>query len=521
MNLGIYGSHNASVCYGDGFDFNIIELERVFGLKNCSMMTYNQIPHPSDEELINFFYKLKTEVNEPVDNVYFNQLSTREIDIINKTLNPTEFIKKSHHFGHAASAFYQSPYDKAIIFSYDGGGEDETGTYSSFNIYIGDKSNKNISLYKTVPLNLGSAHCYLGIPISEIKKDINTLQYSGKLMGLAPFGNVRKDWESTLVNYYRSKHDLSLLNEIGLDCRENQLNGQVSYDLSATSEYVFSVLFQKEYFEVMNVFKGWNVVLTGGCALNVKTNQLIYNHNKNVFIPPNPNDAGLSFGFLFDDFIKDYYDMTYKGVDILDKKDFWLHKCLCQTEHINLLKLVNELKNGLIFGIIIGKSEVGPRALGNRSIICYPAISNMKDIINSKIKFREWFRPFAPVVRLEDVNKYFEFNSESRFMSFCPKIRDKYKTILKEIVHIDGTCRVQTITNEQHPFLYSLLTEMESSGLIPVLLNTSFNIKGRPILSKYEDAIDVLLNTPLDGVITNEVILKKPAGLFYKFFDIY
>jgi len=124
----------------------------------------------------------------------------------------------------------------------------------------------------------------------------------------------------------------------------------------------------------------------------------------------------------------------------------------------------------------------------------------MKDMLNSKVKHREWYRPFAPVVRYEDRNKYFCFDGDSPYMSFATQVRAKYQEQLQAVTHVDGSARIQTVKREQNEFLYDLLTEMEKIGKIPVLLNTSFNIKGNPILTTIKDALSVLDETELDAV---------------------
>ena len=133
----------------------------------------------------------------------------------------------------------------------------------------------------------------------------------------------------------------------------------------------------------------------------------------------------------------------------------------------------------------------------------------MKDILNDKVKHREWYRPFAPVVRLEDVSKYFEFEGESRWMGYCPKVREEWREVLVSITHLDGTARVQTITREQKQWLYDLLTEFEKKSGVGVLLNTSFNVDGKPILSTYQDALEVFNRTQLDGLVLSDYFIKK------------
>jgi len=183
-------------------------------------------------------------------------------------------------------------------------------------------------------------------------------------------------------------------------------------------------------------------------------------------------------------------------------EDGWIPELTIKT-------LSKDLNEGLIVGVVRDTSEHGPRALGNRSILCNPTYPNMKDILNEKVKNREWYRPFAPVCRLEDVSKYFDFDGESRWMSFCPTVKEEYRDKLVSITHVDGTARVQTVTKEQNPWLYELLTEFEKESGVGVLLNTSFNVNGKPILSRYSDAFEVYNNTKMDALVLDKFYFKK------------
>jgi carbamoyltransferase len=133
----------------------------------------------------------------------------------------------------------------------------------------------------------------------------------------------------------------------------------------------------------------------------------------------------------------------------------------------------------------------------------------MKDILNEKVKHREWYRPFAPVVRLEDVSEYFEWDRESRWMSFCPKVKEEWIEKLSAITHVDGTARVQTVTREQNEWLYDVLTLFKEKTGIGVLLNTSFNVDGKPILTTVKDAFNILENTQMDGLVIQNYYIKK------------
>ena len=216
-------------------------------------------------------------------------------------------------------------------------------------------------------------------------------------------------------------------------------------------------------------------------------------------------------------------DITYKGLPILDKAMLaqtlneypYVKKLMPKDEEYHSFEqhdfsiVLEDLANGKIIGVAQGQAEHGPRALGHRSILCNPSIPEMKDILNAKVKHREWYRPFAPVVRLEDVNKYFEWEGESRWMSFCPTVRKEWRKKLAAITHIDNTARVQTVTKEQNEWLYNLLTEFEKKTGIGVLLNTSFNVNGKPILSTYKDAFIIYNNTELDCLLLEDYYIRK------------
>lgn len=229
-----------------------------------------------------------------------------------------------------------------------------------------------------------------------------------------------------------------------------------------------------------------------------------------VFVAPNSNDCGLAVGMLLGHTKpSEAIDITYSGIPLLDYTSLFENVLWSNIEKVNHNRLAVDLLNGSIVGVARGKSEHGPRALGNRSILCNPSFENMKDVLNEKVKHREWFRPFAPVVRLEDVNKYFIFDGESRHMTFAAKVRKRWQDKLKAITHVDGTARIQTVTRDQNPWLYDLLTEFDYISEHAVLLNTSFNVNGKPILSTVKDAFHIFNESGMDSLVIEDYIIKK------------
>jgi len=262
------------------------------------------------------------------------------------------------------------------------------------------------------------------------------------------------------------------------------------------------------------MYKDLPICITGGCGLNILLNTYIKKKfNRDVFVSPDPNDCGVAVGMILHNLKpQKQIDLTYSGLPLLDLDSLphYVHeKYFFIPSFFDIDKITTDLNNGKIVGVARGRSEHGPRALGNRSILCNPTIPNMKDILNQKVKHREWYRPFAPVVRLEDVSKYFEWEGESRWMSFCPKVREEWKEKLVAVTHVDGTARIQTVTKEQNEWLYNILTEFEKKSGIGVLLNTSFNIAGKPILSTIKDAFKIFEESEMDCLLVEEQYFKK------------
>jgi carbamoyltransferase len=209
----------------------------------------------------------------------------------------------------------------------------------------------------------------------------------------------------------------------------------------------------------------------GGCALNSSANTMLWKIYKDVWIMPNPGDAGSSLGSalaLYGKHVK--WDGPYLGYDL--------------GNEYPVDKIFNGLMINKVVAVAAGRAEFGPRALGNRSILADPRDPNIKDKVNT-IKQRELFRPFAPVVMAEHASEWFDMNFESPYMQYTVKCLKP--ELIPSVVHVDGTSRVQTVTKEQHPGLYAVLERFYNATGVPVLLNTSLNVKGQPLLNDEDD----------------------------------
>lgn len=514
--LSIYGSHDAGAVFIDSSgELKILEYER-FVKKRYAMYSErfdsrekdlgtNQVSRES------FIKYIKTQVGSEIQTILYDSLIESDVQYLKDAFPSATFKQKGHHMSHAASGYYTSKFDDAIIFSVDGGGVDN-GMVAYTKIFHGHRD--NIKLISAPNINLGVAYGKIGGPISEIHpgpdSTTDSLVYAGKVMGLCAYGTVKTEWVDAMKQFYLH-HNLNLLGrDIGLQLHFNSLKGQHSYDLAATSQYVFEELLMdiiEPYISTNN-----NFIMVGGCALNVLFNQRLKKKlnslNKKLYVPSNPNDCGLALGqFLLEH--PTAKTSVYNGFDILDRDKLQEYIKTRSAQKVDINQIVDLIKGGNIIGMVQGCSEVGPRALGNRSIICDPSIVDMKDILNSKVKFREWFRPFAPVCRLEDKDKFFKEAYESEFMSYTPYVKDEYKSKLNSICHNDTTARLQTVTHKQHSLFYNILTELDNRNAIPVILNTSFNIKGKPILTTIEDALYCLDNTEMDYIIVEGWLFKR------------
>ena len=522
-NISFYGSHNSSVVVeSNGGILTVIEVERFLNVKNAGYGQY--LTSGTRFFLINEILKyIKNEYGiSEFETCYYSNTDTIEGPTkvhYEKMIPAKNYVNVLHHLSHAACAFYQSKYEEGLIISFDGGGSD-----GFFNVYHA-KNRDEIELIDKFNIDLGFAYMSFGDYLNDIRQEpalnIGNLVYSGKIMGLCSYGTINEEWLPYFENYYRSKPDglnyLDLLKQLGEETglvfsRNDRLTGQTSWDVAKTSQIAFENVFMEIVKPFLERFPKLPLLLTGGCALNILLNTKLYHElDRDIFVPPNPNDCGIASGMILLHMKpKGVIDLTYSGIPILDKNTLMM---ISENQHnttpIDTNTIVNDLVSGKIIGVVRGNSEHGPRALGNRSIICDPSHPDMKDILNAKVKNREWYRPFAPVCRLEDVSKYFNFSGESKWMSFCPEVKEEWREKLTSITHIDGTARVQTVTKEENEWLYNLITEFEKVSGIGVLLNTSFNINGKPILSTYKDALHVFKTTQMDKLILEDYYINN------------
>lgn len=378
----------------------------------------------------------------------------------------SKIIKHSHHYSHACAGYFTSRFDDCVIVVLDSIGEFETST-----IWIGSGNNIKKIHSQHYPFSFGLFYsaftAFLGLKPNEE-------EYI--LMGMAAFGNPNKYFKKidALFPSITQQNTAFHYGVEGFDILPNEKN---KYDIAAAVQKVY----EKRLVEFMVFAKAksnkHNLVFMGGCALNCSANTKLLDMFERVWIMPSPGDSGSSLGAALASHGKHVkWSGPYLGRNI--KGDYPVDK------------IIRELQSNKIAAVASGRAEYGPRALGNRSLFADPRDPKTKDLVN-QIKQREPFRPFAPVVLESQVNEWFDIDRPSPYMQYAVKCKKPH--LIPAVVHEDGTSRVQTVNIRQHPGLFKLLTEWQRHSKIPVLLNTSLNIKGQPLLNDQADV--VLWNT--------------------------
>lgn len=532
--LGIHiGGHDSSVCLViEGEIIEVVEFERVFRKKRYRIFPDNI---RFDEMLDWLFnkYKITKEIDLVAMHIghFRDELLPLTIRKIKQYLPKAHYVKLNHHLCHASSSYFTSPYNKACILSYDGKGND--GSTITF-IAEGNK----LTYYKKWPFRMGTSFRALGSIIGDIHTYDN--HTAGKTMGLTAYGKIIDAWKEPIrkfIKTYRPKRDqvasweatiangVFYLDGFGPVIGQNTFGGP-----SSVNAQNFAHTFQKVWTEItIEIVRETvretgckNFCVVGGAALNAVTNYHISKMKEleNVHFIPNPNDSGLATGAALYGYYsyqsnewngRKKYLSPYLGVSILDYDNIDNLAKIRNSKYISdPPKILAELiSKGNIIGVIEGRSEIGPRALGNRSILCDPRNSQMKEILNQKIKGREWYRPFAPVVQEEDQAKYFDVNKPVPYMSLIGFVKEEWQLQIPSVTHVDGSARLQTVNRDQNIFLWELLEQFKRITGIGVLLNTSFNGKGEAIISKLSEALKLLDDTDLDYVYSNGWLFSK------------
>jgi len=459
-----------------------------------------------------------------------------------------------HHTAHLSSAFHISPFNDAIVVSVDGFGD-----FASTAWAVGAKTKIDVKGKVFFPHSLG-------IFYQALTQFIGFHNYGDeyKVMGLAPYGKptfvnqIREIVKSksdgtfelnlTYFRHHKEKIDYkweegspyvgplfssNLEKILGPARKKDQQLTQKHKDIAHSVQFVYEEVF----FNILNVLhKKYNIdnlAIAGGCAMNSVANGKILLNTpfKKIYVQAAAGDAGGAIGAALTTWHKvgdknskkrvPPHDHAYWGPSFssdyisnllrLQKDRIKKENCVVEKflDFSQLIKLTAaEIAKGKVIGWFQGKMEWGPRALGNRSIICDPRRSDMKDILNLKIKRRESFRPFAPSVLFEDVSDWFEQNNNVPFMMQVYQINKNKRSKITAVTHVDGSGRLQTVNKTTNPRYYQLIKEFKNLTNVPMVLNTSFN-ENEPVVCKPEEALDTFLRTKMDILVLGDWMIKR------------
>jgi len=443
-----------------------------------------------------------------------------------------EVLYLPHHLSHAAGTFFSSPFDRAAILTIDGVGEWANASYG-----VGENNRVKLLAEMHYPHSVGLLYSaftyYLGFRV-------NSAEY--KVMGLAPYGKPRfaELVEDKLVkihddgsihlnlDYFTFHFGLTMTGSkfeklFGQQRRTPESKIEPFHeDVAASIQAVTEKIVLKMASHVREQTGMDKLCMSGGVALNCKANGVLLKRGvfDEIYIQPASSDAGGAVGAA----LYTHYRLTgenkkpqpffgigprYTEQDmrtILDSNQVpYSH----DSSDGHLARLAHEIAGGKIVAIYQGAMEFGPRALGFRSIVADPRDNKMKEKINAAVKYREPFRPFAPAVLAEHASEYFYCTGESPYMLFNYTVAEDKRRLIPAVTHVDNSARIQTVAEKDNPFFYKLLLQFRAVTGIPVLLNTSFNLRGHPIVNTPEDAFTTFCSSGIDFLLFENYLIDK------------
>lgn len=488
----------------------------VRSIKYC--MDYFGIESMDKIDYLFIDYGFSQQVNNTTKN--YRKLESDYIKTrLNINFSKTKYV--DHHLAHAASAFYPSNFDDAAILVVDGFGSNVetnslfTGSYKDGIKLIDRAYGQGIGIVYTEVTNQ-----ILGFGIGE----------EGKTMGLAPLGRdvagenilrLNPDYDGIITDYsnFIDRAPCSWIKQEIAKCESkadvtNDFYSKIAFELQQETEKCMLHLAQYAY----ETTKKKKLCIAGGVGLNCVANDVLLENTlfEEIFFQPASSDCGVPLGLCLYGYYKEKKSKEKVSFSVYSSKSYEKREGLdflnstgikyCDAKPDKVAMLISQ-KN--VVGWFSGGSELGPRALGNRCILADPRYIETKDLINSKVKHREMYRPFAPSILVEHSKEYFHLKNDSPYMMLAPLIRKDKTNEIPAVVHIDGTGRVQTVEKKDNPLYYELIDKFREITGVPVILNTSFNDNNEPIVETPLDALLCFLRTNIDYLYLDGVLIKK------------
>ena len=443
------------------------------------------------------------------------------------------YCEVGHHQSHAANAFFSSNFDDALIITIDGGGidrrDDGSEIITAFTVWEG-KGNKieKIEILHESEMNMGMAWSNFTKDIFGLSTGYPAGAQMGTVMAMAAFGEpkyVDKFVQIAGKPELGVKQNLIQNAPFRVIAQESE---QGAFDVAASIQLATEIVLKELMEKYVNKTKSRNLCLSGGTTLNSSMTGKMFDWFEgkidNIYACPVPYDSGLAIGSAqyywhhvlnkervkWEDNASPYLGYVYQKA-VIEKTILSMFQDEVVYRECSDDEVLDMLEDQKIISVFGGGSESGRRALGNRSILADPRSPKMKDLINEKVKHRQWFRPFAPSIIREEVKNWFVRDIDSPYMSFCVKFKDEVKEKVPAVLHKDGTARLQTVTENDNPWYYNFIKKWGDRTGVPIVLNTSFNDR-EPIVETPQHAINCFLRTNIDCLYffdTNTLVQKK------------
>lgn len=443
------------------------------------------------------------------------------VDKMNKITekNNGKFFELGHHKSHAANAFFSSNFDEALIVTMDGGGAEEDGTVTAFTVWTGKDTKINeVEVIPIGKLNIGGFWSKCTKNIFGLSTGYPYGNQAGTVMGMACIGKPKYLNEFYDVLKRTGSIDYGNFKKIANKSEQDK------FDIAASLQKATEKITKEVMTPFVEKYNMKKLCLSGGVALNSVMIGQMYEWFEDIvddiYVDPIPYDGGLSLGsaryvwhhilnnprIKWEDNSTPYLGRTYSKEQVLDTLNNsadLLEKLQSKSISIKFIETDDDkvaqllTENDNVISVFGGGSESGRRALGNRSILADPRSPNMKDIINEKVKHRQWFRPFAPSVLRDDVSEWFDRDVDSPYMTTVIQFKESARNKVPAVVHYDGSARLQTVTNNDNKWYYNFIKKFKKKTGVPILLNTSFNDR-EPIVETPEHALNCFLGTDID-----------------------
>ncbi|OZV75353.1 hypothetical protein CA850_28660 [Micromonospora echinospora] len=491
-----FGDHDSNVTIASGNRLLLhLEAERVLGIKHVAA-TAEQM-----DEVVSAALSYVGADEDAVDELLVGKWSAKydlahPIGMGRRQFTP---VVTGHHLNHIGTAL-PSGFDSCLVLCADGWSED-----GATSMYLYDHG--RLDRIAVLEHTFLTGRVYGTATQLTVQPDymMANASDSGKMLGLSAYGSHNAELAK------RIRADVAVFNRPHLDGADDLRRSYGISDVYSSNpddrrrELAATVQteWEEELLAVAARFRPFSprLALVGGCAMNVVANGRLANSGiyDDIFIPSMPSDTGQSLGAVWNRYPGTVTTSPYLG------RDYGI-----EATKASVVSMVDDLAAGHVVALYTGASESGPRALGNRSILAVPRTDEVRVRVSEEIKRRESYRPIAPVIRAEDLGRFFDGSRLSPYMTYAYAAKAEVADRAPAIVHADGTSRVQTVGVDEHPFLHAVLTALEERGEMPILANTSMNVAGRPMVDTPEDARQFLAETPVDVLYLGDERLARP-----------